>query len=192
MGIILKSKKILEDNMNYFIYLGILLILIIIIAFPIPLKISIKFVNNKFNMYLYNFEIKKKKKPKVAKEEKEFIGDSLKEKYRHFTDVKNNIFKGKTKIKTKLNLKIEYGLSDPFETAMVNGLLWAILSFLLSYSLNYINYKDKKIIIKPDFKKQYINILITGIIYLNIAKIIHIIFLVLKHKLHKKDKSKVT
>lgn len=172
--------------MNYFIYLSILLLLIVIIAFPIPLKISIKFTNNKFNMYIYNFEIKKKKQPNVSKEEEKFIKDSLKEKYNNFIKVKDNIFKGKRKIKTKLNLNIEYGLSDPFETAMIHGLLWAILTLLLSYSLNYINYKEKKLSIKPDFKKQYINILITGIIYLNIAKIIHIIFLVFKNKLHKK------
>ncbi|MFX0548962.1 DUF2953 domain-containing protein [Hathewaya histolytica] len=163
--------------MKYFII--IISILIFIIFFPIPLKISILFIEKKLSVYIYNINVHKKK----LTSKNTFKLSNLK-------DNKFSYFK-KRKTKASLDLSLNYGLDDAFETAILYGVLCGALNSILLYLSQYIKFKQNnhnKINITPDYNHNKLEFNIKCIIYLSLVKIIYILVKLLFNS--KEDKAR--
>jgi hypothetical protein len=148
---------------------------------PIPIKINLNYKNSSLNLFLYNFKINFRKR---EKNKKKYNLDFLKKFDYNADNIKNilnniNFFKYKPKLNITIKLKI--GFFDASTTALIYGILNSISSLIYT-SLNTIfkiNYY--KLDIDPDFKNDVINIDLSSIVFVNLAKIIYIIILIKKN-----------
>lgn len=171
-------------------YIIFFFIIFIILCCPFPLKILLIFSESKFKFQIYNFNIQKKHIKKInGKSNKiiEFIDSFNKIKFittyilkQHSKKRKMPFIKSNKSIKCNITLNIIFGFEDPCYTAFFYPGIISLLNELQIYSLKYIKYKKVNSKIYPDFNKKIFNIAFSGIFYVPLGKIIHIVFLILK------------
>ncbi len=165
---------------------------IVVFIFVLPIRISFKlrYVDKKFNIYVYNINITKRFKffnKKTLKKHK------IKEKWTVYFDNLKSILQliGKNKFKPtiKLKLNVTYGLDDAAYTAVSYGLISAskpLILKLLSYPFKI---KSQYIYILPDFNKPALKLELDSIIFVSLAKVIYIAFILYRNlKTNKKIK----
>ena len=155
----------------------VFLLTLTIILFPIPLKITLKYSNKVLEIYIYN------KKLKVKTPSKNNIKSKPKDNFfKSFTlsDIKQIIYKIKN-LKFKplliLNTKLEYGFDDAAFVAILFGLLHSAYSFLYLLLINFVKVKNIDFKVIPHFEENDLNMEILSIIYMNLAKIIYMAFI---------------
>lgn len=172
----------------HILYIAIL-ILLLIFFIPIPIKFKVKYNKKELKFILYNKDITNKiqymnKKAKLDIKYKEdqipIFSNTLKV---SLNTLKSIRFKPNLKIRINLN----YGLNDAAQTALAFGLLSTLISILLKISSYFINIKDKKVDIKPEFNKLILVLEINSIIFINLAKVIYI-SVIIYHNLRNKEK----
>lgn len=167
------------------LYIGILVFLLILLI-PIPIKFRIKYDNKILKFILYNIDIsdkihyintKVKLDVKYKEDQVPALSNTLKVVFNSLKDVK---FKPSMKIKVNIN----YGLSDAAHTALVFGLLSTFISIIIKLSSFFINIKNQKINVTPEFNKLILKLEIDSIIFINLAKFIYISSLIYKNLRH--------
>lgn len=170
-----------------------LLTLIIILIFPIRLKFSAYFVDNLFEIYFYKFKLypRKIKETKDSSEAntKETLNNKFSKKEKNNKKFKFNIKKIiysllNNKIKPRLKLKIfmDYSLSDAALTAQMFGIINMFIYSSFEILNLFIKINSPKLSITPLFDSNIsINAKIDSILYINLAQIIYIAFLISKN-----------
>lgn len=165
----------------------ILLLLILIFIMPIPIKINVLVHNSKIEVYLYKFNIyplRKKLKVKAKHKAKETAGASkIKSKFNlnTFKSLIHSLDKNPIKPTFKIKLSIDYSLEDAAYTAQIYSTLWQAIMIPINILNIPLKVKIENIELTPKFSNRYnINISLTGIIYINLAKLLFVLFLVLK------------
>lgn len=172
----------------------VFLFVLTIILFPIHLKITLKYTNKVLEIYIY------KKKLKVSKPLKTNSKNKLKSKPARIlisfkplilSDVNLIIHKLKTlrfRPKLILNTKLEYGLDDAALVAIIFGLIHSAYSLLYLKLITFVKVKNMGLKVTPHFKENNLNIEISSIIYINLAKIIYMSFIILPSFMNIKNK----
>lgn len=165
----------------------ILLLLILIFIIPIPIKINVSVHNSKIEVYLYRFNIyplKKQKKVKSKNKTKKTVGTKSKKfkfNLHTFKSLIHSLDKNPIKPRFKIKLYMDYSLEDAAYTAQIYSTLWEIIMIVINILNVPLKVKIEKIALTPKFLNHYnINISLTGIIYINLAKLLFVLFLVLK------------
>ena len=161
--------------------LFIIIFLIILLFIPIPIKIHLFYKEKIFSLYIFKFKIdlfSKNKNKKIrkskSKKSKKFFKINIK---KLLTNLRYNSFKPSF----KSYLDLSYSLNDSCNTAILYGLLNQSLPILTCILNLFFNYEVKRQILNPLFKNQnYISFSFEGIITINIAKTIYILFLIVK------------
>lgn len=160
------------------------LVIILLFFLPLPIKIKLSYCNNCLKFYIYKFELNLfKKKEKDEKKE------TVKRKKTTFkmkltiTDIFliiKHINKIKFKPILKLNILLNYGLAD----AAVTGISYGIISYFISLLFNFLavpfKIKKYKSAINPDFNSFKLEVKIESIIYISLAKIMYMGFIIIK------------
>jgi len=170
----------------------VFLFMLTIILFPIHLKITLKYTNKILGIYIY------KKKLKVNKPLKSSSKDKLESKPKKtffkplsLSDLNLIIHKFKNlrfKPGLILNTKLEYGLDDAALVAILFGLIHSAYSLLYLTLINFVKVKNMGLKVTPHFKENNLNIEISSIIYINLAKIIYMSFIILPSFMNIKNK----
>ncbi|WP_066873745.1 DUF2953 domain-containing protein [Clostridium mediterraneense] len=169
-----------------------LIILILIFIIPVKIRLKITFSNKKLNIYLYKF--------KIYSNDKNIVNDNLNSKYdkeniEEETPIKKNkkinikfnienlitMFRN-NKIKPISNLTLisDYSLSDCALTAQVYGLINTVVYSLISVMGLFVKINKSNISITPSFTdNSNLNFEFESIIYINLAQIIYIAFILL-------------
>jgi len=170
-----------------FKYTIVFLLLLTVILFPIPLKITLKYINKVLEIYIYNkrFMVKKPLKNKTEKTFKNTSKKNSKESFLRsliLSDIRLIFYKIKN-LKFKpvlvLNAKLEYGLDDAALVAILFGLIHSTYSLLHLILINFVKVKDMDIQVIPHYEKYDLNMEISSIIYINLAKVIYIAFVMI-------------
>lgn len=167
----------------------ILCILIILLFIPIPLKVRVSYKDNNFNFYLYNMNLT----GKIIHTQKE-INRSIDRKEDQIPKYKNTLkialdsirdIKYKPTIKIRLN--IVYGLDNAAYTALLHGFVTSFYPILIQLINMLFHVKESDIKAHPEFNKFVLALEVNSIIFVNLAKVIYISFIILKN-LHKSKK----
>lgn len=151
------------------IVLLIFFTVIIILLLPFKVKVTFIYQDSKIHIYLFNKQIGMKEKLAEDKTSKR-------------TYKKLRIFADKlTRNKFKPGLSLDWELNYGFEDAALTGISYGIFStiFGVMYELIGMIFKIKafKFSINPQFNNPTLNIRISSIISLNLAKIIYIVII---------------
>jgi len=187
--------------MAFWIVLLSIFISIFIILF---LEISVKFdyddrLNENFRLriFLYNekfgINLLKKDKPKKPKKKKE---EKTKDKEKIsffekivdvFEELKNisyayyysKDFIRKRLILEKLNVNIDFGMSDAAKTGIATGAIWAVLYNIFAVVTKIFTVYDHKFNVEPDYNNEKFLFGVNGILKFKLVNIISIAFYVL-------------
>ncbi|MBV7276780.1 DUF2953 domain-containing protein [Clostridium thailandense] len=164
------------------LYIGIP-ILFLILFISIPIKIRVEYNIKTFKFTLYNIDItdkinymKTKFKIDVKYKEDQIPAVSNTSKV-----ILNSLRDIKFKPNLNIKINIHYGLSDAAYTALVFGLLSNFICITIKLSSLFINIKNKKLNIVPEFNKLALNLEIDSIIFINLAKFIYISSIIYKN-----------
>lgn len=170
-------------------FIIILCILIILFFIPLPLKIKANYIDNKFNFYLYNMNltdkvlyIRKKINRTIDKRDDEV--PKIKNTLKLALDIMSDI-KYKPSLKIKLNAI--YGLDNAAYTALLHGFITSFYPILIQLINIIFNVRESNIKVHPEFNKLVLILEINSIIFVNLAKVIYISYIILKN-LHKSKK----
>ncbi len=157
----------------------ILAIVALILLFPIPIKIKLTYRNNIFILKLYNKTVlpkTKKSKDKVRNKDYKSKVESEEKKFKliHGKIILSTLVKNKLKFNLKFSIDIDYGFEDAAKAAISYGFLHGLLSILPSILNLPLNLKKYKYYINMNYNKNFINIEINSIVFINIAKLIYI------------------
>lgn len=179
------------------IFTILLLLFLLLIFVPLPIKITFLYNETNYYIKIYNHTLLSKSKPQKIKKQntKQIKNRKNKESYlkSSLKSISPNIlisFLDKNLYKPKIKIKgeIDYSLNDAALTAISYGLISSILPFV--YKIITIIFKPKKINlpINPLFQNNFlVNIDIKSIIFLSIAQIIYILFILLKAIIYTKE-----
>jgi len=168
--------------------LVVFLLALTILLFPIPLKITLKYSNKVLEIYIYNKKLKLSSKnnfkTKATKISSSKSFNPFKSIFKSFTfsDIKQIIYKIsniKFKPTLTLNTKLEYGFDDAAFVAILYGLIHSSYSFLYLFLLKFFKVKNIGIKVTPHYKETNINMEISCIIHISLAKIIYMAFVVI-------------
>ena len=170
----------------------VFLLVLTIILFPIHLKITLKYSNKILGIYILNTKLKTKKTSKnnlkndlKSKSKKNFFESLI------LSDIKLIFYKIKNlkfKPTLTLNTKLEYGFDDAALVAILFGLIHSTYSFLYLLLINFVKVKPIDFKVIPHFEESDFDMEISSIIYMNLAKIIYMAFIMsiclikIKHK----------
>lgn len=164
------------------LYIGII-ILFLILFIPIRIKIGIKYNAKILKFTFYNIDItdkinyiKTKAKIDVKYKEDQIPAISNTSKV-----ILNSLRDIKFKPNINIKINIHYGLSDAAYTALVFGLLSTFISITIRLSSLFINIKNKKLNIVPEFNKSTLELEIDSIIFISLAKFIYISSIIYKN-----------
>ncbi|MBU3180439.1 DUF2953 domain-containing protein [Clostridium psychrophilum] len=165
-----------------FKYIIMFLLALIILLFPIPIKITLKYLNKVLEIYLYNKKLKLKKVSKIdSKKNSESNPPKKILQSLNFYDIKLIIYKIKN-LKFKptifLNTKVEYGFDDAAFVAILFGLIHSIYGLLYDLLIKFVKVKNIDFKVIPHFKENNLNMEISCIIYINLAKVVNISFVI--------------
>lgn len=153
------------------IFIFILLLLFIILFISIPIKFKVVVNLDEVKVYLFNKELKSHR----SNEDKKSSNSS------NFSFIKISTLKYKPDV--HLNFNLEYGFDDAAYTGMFFGIFSALLPIIHRTLDSYIKISKYKYYINPNFDKKIFNLIIDGIIKLNLVKAIYI-FAVVKNNKH--------
>ncbi|MBE7037443.1 MAG: DUF2953 domain-containing protein [Ruminococcaceae bacterium] len=200
------------------IFLIILSIFLLILLFLLFVKLNFKFIieygfNNEnfvklrfyvihpvlgINIKLNNKENEEKetKKEEIKDEEKEktsFI-EKAKDVKKNFDIIKDTFSNSKQSIKKTINIKkldlnIDFGLSDAALTGISTGVLWASVYSVFSVLTKIVTVHKHNFKIDPIFNKTVFTVKCDGIIYARLVNIISAGFMLLKN--YNKAKNKI-
>ncbi len=164
-------------NWSAFIILSILLLLFI----PIPIKITVEYTDNDLYLYIYKFRIKlfKREKIELNKEVKK-SSQKYKVKLSDFKLLASQLNCLKFKPTIRMKISLVYGFFDACSTGIAYGIINSFSPILLK--LLSIMFKVKKYDLKlnPNFEELMLEASIKSIIFINLAKIIYILVIVVK------------
>lgn len=145
------------------IFLLILLTLLFLLFISIPIRFKIMVNLNEIKVYLFDKKLN--------------LGGNKKAKSsKNFSFIKIASLKYKPVV--NLNLNLEYGFGDAAYTGIFYGIFSAALPILHEKVSLYININKHSYYLKPNYDKQLVNIMIDGIIKLNLAKAIYIFIVI--------------
>lgn len=178
------------------LFLLFVLILAIIIFVPIPLIFELEYVDNIFNLYIYkklifstNKKIKKEKQKshKVKQKKEKEPKSKVISKYFDIKAIISSLYTNPYKPKLKVWLDFKYSLDDAANTALLYGVLQNTLATVFNLLNAFLKLQVKEFKIIPLFNNTTGFFLkIKGIFYINLAKIIYILFLYF-NKIRKKN-----
>lgn len=163
--------------------LVIIILFILLLFIPIPFTFQVIYQNSNVSLYVYKkfiFSFKEYKEKSDIKKKK------IKREIRHdfnLIDFKTLIlvlYKNPFKPKLNLSLSLNYSLDDASLTAITYGFINQFLGIAYSFINTLFNISSLDYRILPEFKDTFELFLdIKGIIYINIVKLIYILFLYL-------------
>lgn len=175
-------------------FLYLLLFLIILFLLPIPIIIKGNFSKEVMEIQIYGKKISLNKKTKDTNEDKD-IKENKKTKEGKGTTKKKKAFMDRVsenfsvpivlqlhkKLKRvfkvrKLHLNLNYGLDDPYNTAMLYWSLCSMHSAIYKFFEFLIHIKNYSFKITPNFNEEEISFNFTCIFIINFAKITYIAF----------------
>lgn len=179
-----------------------LLIILLIFFLPIPFKFIIHYSKENYYIRLYKFtllkkEIKKKvieneerrednKEPTKPKKEKR-LKKFFKRSYNPRKIIKA-LDKNRFKPTMRIDGRFDYSLNDAALTAISYGVISSLMPSLLRLIKIIFKTKKIKLPISPQFKDEFIvNFDIKSIIFLSLAQIIYMLFLILKGSVAHKE-----
>ncbi|ADL51790.1 DUF2953 domain-containing protein [Clostridium cellulovorans] len=179
------------------IFLYLLLFLIILFLLPIPVIIKGNFSKDAIEIHVYGkkislnkklkkankdenlketIETKKKKEKKNASKKKKAIMDRINENLSIPTVLKlHGKFKKVFTIR-KLHMNFNYGLQDPYNTAMAYWSICSMHCIIYKFFEFLVHIKDYSFKIIPNFNKEEISFNFSCIFIINFAKITYIAF----------------
>lgn len=178
-----------------------LIIFLLILFLPIPINFSIYYSKENYYIEVYKFKVLKKHKEiavddnkkdlnqkettksKKKKTSKKFFTKSLSPK-----KIIHALDKNKFKPKIRIEGSLSYSLPDAAKTALSYGVISATMPFILRIIQILFKIKKIKLPITPQFKDEFkVNFYIKSIIFLSVAQIIYMLFLILKGVSPKKE-----
>ena len=160
-----------------FIIFTVLFLLLV----PIPIKITLAYIDNRLCLYLFNFKINLQKK-RNNKEDNKFKKASKKLNL-DLTDVKLLVHKvdcNKFKPTLRMNITLDYGLLDACSTGIAYGLINSLSPFIYKLLTMIFKVKKFKMELKPNFEDLVLSAKIKSIIFINLAKIMYILVIIVK------------
>lgn len=164
------------------LYIGII-ILFLILFIPIPIKIGVKYNDKVLKFALYNVDITDKLnylKTKVRLDVK-YKEDRVPAISNTAKTILNSLRDMKFKPNLNIKINIHYGLSDAAYTALAFGMLSTFICTTIRLSSPFINIRNKKLNIVPEFNKSILKLDINSIIFINLAKFIYISSIIYKN-----------
>lgn len=171
------------------LFILILCILIFLFVVPIPIKIRVKYDDMKLDFYLYNINLNDKLR-------------RAKKKVKHTVDVKpdrihtfvntvktSSTLSKKLKFKPALKLKLDIicGVDDAAYTALLHGIITSFYPIIVQLLGLFFKVKENTIKVQPEFNKFILKLEIHSIIFINLAKVIYMSFIIYRH-LHQSEK----
>jgi hypothetical protein len=167
----------------------IILIIVVLLFLPIPIWLKLTYNDSIANLYIYKFKIdlnklfkKTKEKAKTSPKARK-LTKSLKKIELSLSDIKfiiNRLNCIRFKPTLRINLNINYGLSDASITGIFYGVISTVNSLMHNICTIFFKVKKYSSEIKPEFQKLDFKAEITSIIFISIAKIIYILIILLK------------
>lgn len=154
-------------------------IIILLLIIPIPIKFKLSYVDKNLNVYVYNINVLKKinsLKKKSSNKNKNKKKPSLE----NFKFIISSLDQNKFKPTLRLKLNSEYGLDDAACTAVFYGLISTFYPFLLRILDCFFKIKKQSIYIVPNFNKFIFKLEVNSIIFVNLAKVIYISYIICK------------
>ena len=178
-----------------------LIIILLILLLPIPIKLSICYSKENYYIKLYKFTILKKGTKNGVENNKKKINEKKineikKKKTSNFFFTRSfdpkKIVKALDRNKFKPTLRLEgslsYSLNDAAKTAISYGAISATMPLILRIINVFFKSKKFKFPITPQFKDDFIvNFDIKSIIFLSLAQIIYMLFLIARGSVPKKE-----
>ena len=155
----------------------VFLLTLTIILFPIPIKITLKYSNKVLVIYIYNKKLKIKKPSEKVLESNRIMHFIKSIKIRDLRLIIYKISKLKLKPILILNTKLEYGLDDAALVAILYGTIHSVYGFMYLLLRNFVKVKNIDFKVTPHFEESDFNMEILSIIYMNLAKIIYMAFM---------------
>lgn len=197
------------------IFLIILSIFLLLLLFFLFVKLNFKFVieygfNNqnfvKLRFYVIHpvlgINIKLNNKEEISKNEPQKEGETektsfiqkLKDIKKNFDIIKDTLSNSKKSIKKTINIKkldlnIDFGMSDAAITGITTGILWASVYSVFAVITKIVTVHKHNFKIDPIFNKSVFTIKCDGIIYARLVNIINAGFMLLKN--YNKAKNKI-
>jgi len=160
------------------------LVIILLLFLPLPIKIKLSYCNNCLKFYIYKFELnffkKKKKDEKKENIKRKKKTSKLKLNISDMLLIIKNINKIKFKPILKLNILLNYGLADAAATGISYGIISYFISSLFSFLAVPFKIKKYKSAINPDFNNFKLEAKIESIIFISLAKIMYMGFIIIK------------
>lgn len=175
--------------MNLFI---ILFVILLILFIPIPIKLIIYYSSEDYYIKIYKLTLMSKKRPPqidkpVVKKERKFFSGMYKNV--NYKTLISNVYSLNLKFRPflKLNLSLDYSLSDAARTALFYGILCQLPPILYNLIRKLFNIKRYNLKINPVFEDKFLlKIESSSIIFLSFANIIFIIIILFKKVLHQR------
>lgn len=159
---------------------GIIIFILLLLFAPIPIKISFSYINDIARLKIYFKEIvlnkpvkdKKTKKKKPKKKTFDYKRFLSKDKILLFHKKFKKVF-----VIDSLYIFTEFGLGDPYNTALLFGALNSF-SFAIYEVINYfVHINNFSIKLIPNTSKKILNNETNSIFFISFAKIIYILLL---------------
>ena len=171
-----------------------LIIILLILFLPIPIKFSIYYNKQNYYIRLYKFTILKKQEKQRVEHNKKVADKKEVKKLKKKKTSKNffrrsfdpkKIIRALDRNKFKPTLRVEgslsYSLNDASKTAISYGVISATMPLILRVIKILFKSKKFKFPITPQFKDEFLVIFdIKSIIFLSLAQIIYMLFLIAK------------
>lgn len=175
--------------MNWWVYIVITLLVLFFIPFPIIIKFRSKTLD--FELYLYKKKINIKKMLKSIKKKNVKPRKKIEIELNDIRQIIHKIDCSKFKPTLRTTLKLRYGLNDAAVTGIFSGILYTLSPVLYRCFTILFKVKEYDFKVLPEYNDVLLDAEIDCIIFINIAKITYMVFLVLKsYKLIKKSKQK--
>lgn len=167
---------------SFFILLAIVFLLFV----PIPIVIKLSFIDNKLSMYIFKFKVKLHKKENKKTVDKKGKLSSIKEKLKDkvsLSDISLIIHKincNRFKPTLRIYIDLNYGLFDASSTGITYGVLNTFPPFMNQLLSLVFKVRKFDLKVKPDFNRLMLDTTVKSIIFINLAKIIYMILLIIK------------
>lgn len=165
------------------IFILVLCFFIIMLFIPIPIKTTINYTDNHIRFYLYKINVTDKMNFIKRKAEKDI--EKKPDRIPRFKSIFRTTLRIIKDIKYKPSLKIKtaiiLGLDDAAYTALLCGLVKSFYPIITQYISLLFNVKKNTLKTIPEFNKTILTLQINSIIFISLAKVIYITFIVLKN-----------
>lgn len=168
-----------------YLFIKILVVIVIILLIPIPFSIRLRYIDEP-EVYVYRFKLNLRliqsmiKKRKVKKTDCDEEDKDNYSKLKYYKEIISNIGRLKFKPNLKLSLKSHYGLNDAAVTGISYGIISAALAAIYEVLNIFFNIKEYNLSVHPEYNKLTFDCDAKCIIFINLAKIIYMVIILLK------------